>query len=439
MFRNKKAVMLLFAAIMAVSAAVFFSLPEAEAADAITILIDGRVFQPPDAQPFISSDRVMVPFRPIGEAMGATADWAPSLQKVTMSLRGRNVEFVIGGSQMSLATTDSSGGIIRTNITLDAPAMLVNNNRAFVPIRAVSEGLGATVEWIPESRTVVITSPVPPATPTPVYTPTPAINPVFADTTNFERISGTRAQFIFDNDNREIVLYFDSTDSNAVNRMQMIMQAARTVNAKVLGVDIRTSVNLQNMSGIYSYVDRNSIGPALLFYYGRGKVITHTTFSDQTELNSLFENWYRNYYATPTPIRTPTPTGTITPTAAPVPEFSSRVTQLSKYEALDMYDSGDRFVLLRFNSEDSDLNSGRLEMAIDAVNYAVDDVDDYINVYYMDEAEEDDYYWFGEEYYDSHEVPNPCIFYVEDSEVDAESRFTSYESLAERILYFLGY
>jgi hypothetical protein len=86
------------------------------------------------------------------------------------------------------------------------------------------------------------------------------------------------------------------------------------------------------------------------------------------------------------------------------------------------------------------LDSGRLAMAIQAVNDAYETADEYIDVFYMDEADYDSYYWFGEEFFDPDEVPNPCVFYVNDSDVDkTESRYSSYTSLADRILEFLGY
>jgi len=448
MFKNKKAVMFLLTAVMAISAAAFIALPKAKAADSsITILIDGQFFQPPDAQPYISNDRVMVPFRPIAEAIGASATWNEADQKVSVALGGKYVEFVIGSSVMNVVTTDSNGGAVTSTVTLDAPATLVNNNRAFVPIRALTEGLGASVQWVAESSTVIITSNTVRATPTPVFTPTPAVNPVFAATDNFEIISGTRAQFMYDNYNQVVIYYFDSSDPNAVSAMPAIMQAAKTVGAKVWGVDIRTSANVGNVNWVSRYLTQGTQGPALFFLYDINQttnIIYQTSFTDQNQLNTMFQNWFRNIYSNPTltPTPTPTPTGTITPT--PLPAFSDPFQKIAKYDTLDMWDNGSSFILLFFDSSRSDFNQSKLNTAMNAV-YDAGEV-----VYYFDDATESDYNWFGGDYYSnlyssgaydsrySTRIPNPCLFYVSDGTVmDTETIFSSRATLANSIYNFI--
>ena len=431
---NKKRLVFLVTAIITVTSALLIALPDTKAAESITILIDGQIFYPPDALPFISSDRVMVPFRPIGEALGSTANWDNAQQKVTMSLGNRSLDFIIGSTAMNLTSVDTNGSIVRTTVTLDVPAMLVNNNRAFVPIRALSEGLGATVDWSAESRTVIITSNRPRATPTPVYTPVPAINPAFATSGNFEIISGTRAQDIYNGNIKEVLLYFDSSDADAVNKMQAIMQAARLVNAKVYGVDIRTSPNLANLNWIYNYVNRNSRGPALIFYYSRDNVLPYIAFANQNEINSYFENWSKNVYSIVTPTFTPTPrpTGTITPTPPPELKFSGKFREVSKFDAMYMHEYGERFILLYFDSKKTNFSESRLRNAIEAVQEA-DKV-----VYYMDDYHEGDYDWFGTDHYSNDNMPNPCMFFIEYENIEhVETRFSNPESLTEDIKWFL--
>ena len=166
MRRKNNLRLLLSTLLITICVTAFLPLPNVKANEPITILIDGEIFHPPDIPPFISSNRVMVPFRPIAEALGAEGDWEPDLQRVTISLRNRQISFFMGGRVMFLTITDEFGNVGNPTLHLDVPATLVNNNRAFVPVRAVSEALGASVEWIDESRTVII-SPSSPTAPLP--------------------------------------------------------------------------------------------------------------------------------------------------------------------------------------------------------------------------------------------------------------------------------
>jgi len=436
---------------MVISAAVFFSAPNAKAANSITILIDGNIFQPPDAQPYIASDRVMVPFRPIAEAMGASATWDEADQKVSIALGGKYVEFIIGSNTMSVVTTDANGGVANTNVTLDAPATLVNNNRAFVPIRALTEGLGATVQWVAESSTVMITSNIVRATPTPVPTPTPAINSAFATSASFEIISGTRAQFMYDNYNHEVLYYFNSSDPNAVSSLSAVLQAAQTVNDKVWGVDVNTSQNFGNLNWIYNYVDRTTQGPALFFLYNvnqTAQVIPVTAFNDQNLLNTAFQNWNRNYFTTPSLTPTPTPSISVTPTGSPTPTFGAPFIPISKSDAMDKFDYGDHFILLYYNSSQSNFSQSKLTIMMNAVYNAGDDV------YYFDDSQYLGYSWFGGDNFNfsylgsasdydaySRNIPNPCLFYIDSSTViNTDFDSNSYMGISNNIETFMeGY
>lgn len=44
-------------------------------------------------------------------------------------------------------------------IELDSPPVIVDNSRTLVPLRAISESFGINVEWVSESMTVVLTTP----------------------------------------------------------------------------------------------------------------------------------------------------------------------------------------------------------------------------------------------------------------------------------------
>ena len=99
-----------------------------------------------DAAPFMIDTRTMVPFRFIGEALGAEVDWDPATRTVFYVLGSTRIEFPID------STTIRVNGQAQT---VDVPASLVGGI-TFVPVRMVSEQLGARVNWNPVTRQVTI-------------------------------------------------------------------------------------------------------------------------------------------------------------------------------------------------------------------------------------------------------------------------------------------
>jgi hypothetical protein len=107
-----------------------------------------------DAAPYIdkASGRTMVPMRFIGEAFGAGVTWDASTRRVfveteaTLNHKALLMVMTIGSRK---ATANGKA------LVLDlAPAIVAG--RTFVPLRVISETLGATVAWNPTTRTVSI-------------------------------------------------------------------------------------------------------------------------------------------------------------------------------------------------------------------------------------------------------------------------------------------
>lgn len=116
--------------------------------DSISVIVNGEAVEfEQDQTPVIENGRTLVPFRAVLEKMGASVDWDNDTQTVTCSLEGKQVSLVIGSDKM----TANSG-----EIRLDVPAKIINS-RTMVPIRAISEGLGAHVDWDGENRVVTVT------------------------------------------------------------------------------------------------------------------------------------------------------------------------------------------------------------------------------------------------------------------------------------------
>ncbi|MEN6328522.1 MAG: copper amine oxidase N-terminal domain-containing protein [Syntrophomonas sp.] len=91
-----------------------------------------------DQQPYIANNCTMVPVSIIAKQLGATVDWNPATMTVT--IKGEKVVILTIGS----ATAIKDG----SPITLQAPAN-ATGGRTMVPLRFVSEALGAEVSYTP--------------------------------------------------------------------------------------------------------------------------------------------------------------------------------------------------------------------------------------------------------------------------------------------------
>ena len=101
-----------------------------------------------DVPPTIESGRTLVPLRTIFEAMGAAVNWNASSSTVTATK---------GSSTIILPVGSRTATVNGKNVTLDVPAKIINS-RTLVPLRFVSESLGAQVDWNNTERLVTITA-----------------------------------------------------------------------------------------------------------------------------------------------------------------------------------------------------------------------------------------------------------------------------------------
>ena len=99
-----------------------------------------------DTPPFISKNRLFVPIRFIAETFKTVVDWEPKTEKITIKEENVTIEFWIGMTKMKVNNKE---------LQIDAPPQ-IRNNRTFVPIRFLSEALGASVNWDPDKQTVTI-------------------------------------------------------------------------------------------------------------------------------------------------------------------------------------------------------------------------------------------------------------------------------------------
>lgn len=100
-----------------------------------------------DVAPKIVNDRTMLPIRIVAENLGGTVTWNGALQRVTIQ-KGEDVILITIGAD----TAYVNGAAVK----LDAAAF-VENGRTYLPLRFVSENLGAQVTWNETEKTVTIT------------------------------------------------------------------------------------------------------------------------------------------------------------------------------------------------------------------------------------------------------------------------------------------
>lgn len=119
----------------------------ASAATAISIYIDGARLST-DQAPVAVQGRVLLPLRAIFEGLGSTVDWNQSKQTVTATK---------GNTTVVLKMKSRTATINNQTVALDVPAQAISG-RTMVPVRFVSEALGATVNWNSSARSVTIFS-----------------------------------------------------------------------------------------------------------------------------------------------------------------------------------------------------------------------------------------------------------------------------------------
>lgn len=99
-----------------------------------------------DAIPYLRNGRTLVPLRFIAEAFGSQVSWDKSKQAVVI---------VSGAKRIVLSPGEPKALIDGKEFKLEAPAELVNG-RSFVPLRFISESLGARVDFSSAKQEIYI-------------------------------------------------------------------------------------------------------------------------------------------------------------------------------------------------------------------------------------------------------------------------------------------
>ncbi len=140
---------------------------------------DHHVYAKPDTDKqnrvlaaLVRGGTILVPLRSMFEQMGATVSFDPANRTVDVSKPGSDIKVTVGKPVVII------NGESRP---LDVPPM-VWHGTIMVPVRVISEGMGAYVQWVADKRTVVVRyvaappptpAPPPPPPPPPAATPAP--------------------------------------------------------------------------------------------------------------------------------------------------------------------------------------------------------------------------------------------------------------------------
>lgn len=148
--KMKKIIVFIFAVLLVTSNTLIYAHTEGKYNGKIDVNINGTYLDF-DVDPIMQNDRVMLPMRKIFEYLGASVDWNDSSQTVTAQKGSTTIKLTVNSSTMF---------VNNKQVTLDAPAIMVNN-RTLVPVRAVSEALGASVAWAGHGFDIVTISTYP--------------------------------------------------------------------------------------------------------------------------------------------------------------------------------------------------------------------------------------------------------------------------------------
>ena len=128
--------------------------------------VDGQLLQT-DVPAFVYRSRTMVPIRFISDALGANVEWNQDALQATITTADKTIVLTIGS-----ATALVNGQSVALYDGVPATMAVLNGiSRTVVPVRFVSEQLGASVEWDQQQYLVSITSPQKPETPQEPETP----------------------------------------------------------------------------------------------------------------------------------------------------------------------------------------------------------------------------------------------------------------------------
>ena len=109
-----------------------------------SVMVNGTAVKFPDQKPVVQNERTLVPVRFVAEALGHKVSWDADTNSVN-----------IDGGKIILYIGMTKAKINGKNVTLDVASTVINN-RTMIPLRVVAETLDCSVDWIAETKTVLV-------------------------------------------------------------------------------------------------------------------------------------------------------------------------------------------------------------------------------------------------------------------------------------------
>ena len=158
---------------LAVMMMVMLCMPQVFALSEMRVRVNGTQVYFPDGKPYVDSNsRVLVPVRFVSEQLGAKVEWDSVAKRVT----------IIDGDKVAILNINSKQIMMNGQVKELDTAAIVKGTRTYIPIRFVSEALGATVKWDNKVRIVYIDNGKVPLPEVKVYTSGNFTIPVMEET-----------------------------------------------------------------------------------------------------------------------------------------------------------------------------------------------------------------------------------------------------------------
>ena len=147
-------------------------IPQVFALSEIRVRVNGTQVYFPDGKPYVDSNsRVLVPVRFVSEQLGAKVEWDAAAKRVT----------IVDGDKEAILKINSKQIMVNGQVKELDTAAIVKGTRTYVPIRFVSEALGATVKYDNKVRIVYIDNGKAPLPEVKVFEAGPFTIPITAD------------------------------------------------------------------------------------------------------------------------------------------------------------------------------------------------------------------------------------------------------------------
>ncbi len=115
----------------------------------VSVYING-IKQSYNQNAYVKNGTTLVPMRGIFESLGAGVQWESATQKVTGKKGNTTITLNVGNKKVYVSEKAST-----KSISLDQPSE-VRNGSTMVPLRVISESLGASVQWDSANNAVKI-------------------------------------------------------------------------------------------------------------------------------------------------------------------------------------------------------------------------------------------------------------------------------------------